>query len=74
MKVIKNDIKFNVEYESICKDLGYRSQTKFIKVTNQGTIGFTCGTPDEIYRLYKAVKDTGYKHSGKLTKAVKHLI
>lgn len=72
MNVIFNNKHVSMEYINICMDLGFIPETRFVKVTNRGTITFTVGKPNEIKALYKNVIDHGYKPSGKLVKYVKN--
>lgn len=72
MNVIFNNKHVSMEYIDICMDLGFIPETRFVKVTNRGTITFTVGKPYEIKALYKSVIDHGYKPSGKLVKCVKN--
>lgn len=53
-------------YESVCHKLGFDPEAHFVKVTNRGTISFTCGKPNEIRDLKKACRDNGYKMSKSL--------
>lgn len=66
MKVFKNGTLVNMTYEDICRELEFIPDINFVKVTNCGTISFTCGKPDEIKTLRKNVIDNGYKLSVKL--------
>ena len=56
-------------YEQVCKNLGFNPDSHFVKVTNRGTITFTCGKPDEIQALRNACKKCGYKASKSLMEA-----
>ncbi|BAL85139.1 hypothetical protein SELR_pSRC300660 (plasmid) [Selenomonas ruminantium subsp. lactilytica TAM6421] len=35
------------DYDKVCHELGFNPGVKFIKITTRGTIGFTCGKPEE---------------------------
>lgn len=48
-------------YENVCHNLGFDPNTHFVKVTNRGTITYTCGKPNEIRELKKACQTNGYK-------------
>ena len=72
MNVIHNNKHVSMEYIDICMNLGFIPETRFVKVTNRGTITFTVGKPYEIKALYKSVIDHGYKPSGKFVKYVKN--
>lgn len=65
MNVIKDNRLISMSYEDVCADLGYIPETKFVKVTNRGTITFTVGKPSEIKELYKAAVDKKYKPTKK---------
>lgn len=72
MLVVKNGEKTQMNYEEVCKELGITAGIQFVKITNVGTIGFTCGKPDEICYLLKQCERMGYKASQKLINTVKN--
>lgn len=59
-------------YREICEELGFNANVHFVKITNRGTISFTCGKPQEIKALLKAVTNCGYKPAKNLIDAAKH--
>lgn len=59
--VWKNGEKTRLTYEDVCHDLGFIPETKFVEITNAGTITFTCGSPYEVKGLLRAVREKGYK-------------
>lgn len=62
-------MKKTANYEAICQTLGFRPDSGFVKITNRGTISFTCGKPDEIRSLLYAVRQSGMKPSAALVRA-----
>jgi hypothetical protein len=70
MKVLKNGEKVEMNYKDVCKELGYKPDVNFVKVNNQGYIGFTVGKPDEIRRLYRNVTNKGFTPSKSFTKRI----
>lgn len=67
MNVIKDNKLISMSYEDVCADLGYIPETKFVKVTNRGTISFTAGKMLEVKALYRNTVNRGYKPFVKLT-------
>ena len=61
MKVYKNGESVKKSYEEVCSELGFIANVHFVKVTSQGTIGFTAGKPHEVRALRAAVMRCGYK-------------
>lgn len=62
--------KVNMPYHCICEHLGFIPEVKFIKITGQGTITFTCGTPDEARELYRSCLRHGFKPAHSLIDAL----
>ena len=60
------------DYDAICHELGFIPSVHFVEITNRGTITYTCGKPQEIRALYKAVIDHGYQPSKNLEEAAKN--
>ena len=73
MNVIKDNKLISMSYEDVCADLGYIPETKFVKVTNRGTISFTAGKMLEVKALYRNTVNRGYKPSVKLTNLYNHI-
>lgn len=48
------------DYEAICHELGFIPQSHFVEITKAGTIGFTCGKPEEVNDLLASVIEHGY--------------
>lgn len=61
------------DYDKICHELGFNPAAHFVKITSRNTISFTCGKPDEIFALYRAVRDNNYIASKALVDAVDKL-
>ena len=57
-------------YEQVCKNLGFDSDSHFVKVTNRGTVTYTVGKPNEIRLLKKACRENGYKMAKSLSETV----
>ena len=57
-------------YEQVCKNLGFDSDSHFVKVTNRGTVTYTVGKPNEIRALKKACRENGYKMAKSLSETV----
>lgn len=60
-------------YDEICRELGFLPECEFVKIMNRGTITFTCGSPEEVKALYKAVIDHRYKPAASLTNVARTL-
>lgn len=56
-------IEQEMTYEDVCKDLGFLPGVSFVHITKTGTISYTCGKPEEIRALYRAVEEKGYKRA-----------
>ena len=50
-------------YEGICNRLGFIPEIHFVKIYNDGSVGWTVGKPDEIAALRDAVKHSKYRMS-----------
>jgi len=73
MEVLRNGEKVKMNYEDVCKELGYKSDVNFVKVDDQGYIGFTVGRPDEIRELYSRLNNKGFIPSKSFTKRIENL-
>jgi len=73
MKVLKNGEKVEMNYKDVCKELGYKPDVHFVKITTQGRIGFTVGKPDEIWGLYRSVTNKGFTPSNSFTKRIENM-
>lgn len=51
------------KYVAICNRLGFRTDSRFVRVKPGGAIGFTAGKPDEIRALGRAVRREKMKMS-----------
>ena len=71
MKVIKNGKPIEMTYEAVCEDLGFIADIHFVKVTNRGTVSFSCGKPNEIRAPRSEVERNGYKPSQALLDALR---
>ena len=69
MNVIYKGEKVQKSYEDICRDLRINPDSNFVKVTNRGTITFTCGKPDEVRNLLSMCMYAGYKPAKSLLEA-----
>lgn len=69
MIVIYKGEKVQKSYEDICHDLGINPDVHFVKVTNRGTITFTCGKPNEVRDLLSMCMYAGYKPAKSLLEA-----
>ena len=58
-------------YEYYCHRLGINPDIHFVKITNAGTISFSCGKPDEVRYLLKMCRENGYKPSKKLVESAR---
>lgn len=47
-------------YNDICAELGFSASIEFVKITNAGTISFTCGKMNEVRSLLSSVISNGY--------------
>jgi hypothetical protein len=56
-------------YRETCARLGFDPDVKFVEILPDGTIGYTCGKPDEVRALLAACKRTGLKASKALRRA-----
>ena len=62
--------RFDTEkYSALCAQLGFRPDVRFVDITTRGTITFTCGKPDEIRALLRAVRKAGLRPSAALVAA-----
>jgi hypothetical protein len=61
------------DYDKIGHELGFNPAGHFVKITSRNRISFTCGKPDEIFALYRAVRDNNYIASKALVDAVDKL-
>ena len=61
------------KYIETCKRLGFRPEIQFVKLNSNGSIGFTCGKPEEIRSLARAVEREGMKMSVALRNRLKTL-
>lgn len=69
-KVKKNDgTVCEMQYNDVCKTLGFIPDIGFVEITNRGTIGFSVGKPSEVKDLLSACRREGYVPSGRLEKA-----
>ena len=59
------------DYSEICKLLGFDASSKFVEITKNGSVGFTCGKPDEIRALYHASVTNGLRPSRELLRAMR---
>lgn len=59
------------DYAAVCAQLGFYAETKFVEITSAGSIGFTCGKPEEVLSLAAAVQREGYRMSRELIAACK---
>lgn len=59
-----------MNYEEICRQLGYDPKVEFVEVNEDGTIGFTVGKPDEILKLAQRAEQAGYPLSDGFKKAL----
>jgi hypothetical protein len=57
------------KYQEVCKALGFLPEVQFVKLNRGGSIGFTCGRPQEIRALLKAVNALGLTPSKALVQA-----
>lgn len=53
------------DYNTVCEDLGFDPTTKFV-VIEDGKISFSIGKPDELRKLFQAVKQSKYEMADKL--------
>lgn len=56
-------------YEAVCEELGFIASVNFVKITNAGTISFTCGKRNEVCALLNAVEAHGFVPSKNLADA-----
>lgn len=68
-KVWVNGAKKEMTYEAICKVLEFNAECEFVRITTAGTIGFWCGTPQDIKSLYRKCQLQGFKIAKSLDKA-----
>lgn len=68
--VLRYGMKTQMSYEHVCGTMGINPDVNWIKITNRGTISFTCGHPYELRDLLREIGKCGYKPSQKLVKAV----
>jgi hypothetical protein len=59
------------EYEALCEELGFIAAVCFVQIEEDGSIGFTCGKPQEIAALKEAVSLSGRSCSAGLLEAAK---
>ena len=71
--VFKDGDLTEIEYETLCRDLGFSPESGFVVVTTRGTITFSIGKPSEIKELYAAVMNGGYQPSRKFKQRVETL-
>lgn len=71
-KVWRNGRKEEMTYGDVCHELGFICECAFVKITTAGTITFTCGKPDEICALFRAVKRCGFAPAKGLERAIKY--
>lgn len=69
MNVFYKNNKVQKSYEDICHDLKIDPDVHFVKVTNRGTITFTCGKPNEVRDLLSMCMYAGYKPAKSLLEA-----
>lgn len=72
-KVWRYRHKTDMTYDEVCHELGFIPECKFVKITTAGTITFTCGTPDEVWALFRAVKRCGFTTAKGLERAIKYI-
>ena len=53
----------------IAKRLGYRPEVGFVQATKTGTVGFSCGKPEEVRELLRRVRAAGLRPSRNLIRA-----
>lgn len=59
-------------YESICHELGFIPEVRFVRLTQAGTVTFTVGKGYEVKALYSAVIEKGFVPSNALKQTAKH--
>lgn len=69
--VIRYGAKVPMTYNHVCYTMGINPEVRFLKITNRGTLSYTCGKPDEIADLLREIEKNGYKPSRKLVSAVR---
>lgn len=68
VNVLKDGVKTSMDYEEVCKDLGFIPSVRFVRVTTRGTISWTVGKPEEIKALRYACESKGYVPAKSLMK------
>lgn len=62
---------FEMQYDDVCKSLGFVANVRFVEITNHGTISFTVGKPNEVKALLASCQRCGYVPSGKLVQTAR---